>query len=61
MTLIEGKTAPSTWPSPCPTLEGKITKRTLLPGRYVPASALREAYLVEKGVVGRRWSSSPAH
>jgi flagella basal body P-ring formation protein FlgA len=30
-------------------LEGKIAKRTLLPGRYVPVNALRDAYLVEKG------------
>ncbi len=30
-------------------LEGKIAKRTLLPGRYIPASAVRDAWLVEQG------------
>nr|WP_292770983.1 flagellar basal body P-ring formation chaperone FlgA [Mesorhizobium sp.] len=30
-------------------LDGKVAKRTLLPGRYVPAAALREAWIVEQG------------
>ena len=32
-----------------PELDGKVAKRTLLTGRYIPVSSLREAYLVEKG------------
>ena len=30
-------------------LEGKVARRTLLPGRLVPLSSVREAYLVERG------------
>lgn len=30
-------------------LDGKVARRTLLPGRYVREGALREAWLVEKG------------
>ncbi|MFC6490355.1 flagellar basal body P-ring formation chaperone FlgA [Nitratireductor sp. GCM10026969] len=30
-------------------LEGKVARRTLLPGRLVPLSSVREAYLVEPG------------
>lgn len=30
-------------------VEGFITKKTLLPGRTIPVSALREAYLIERG------------
>jgi len=30
-------------------LEGKVARRTLLPGRYIPANAIREAWLVEQG------------
>lgn len=30
-------------------VEGFITKKTLLPGRTIPVSALREAYVVERG------------
>ena len=29
--------------------QGKVAKRTLLPGRLIPANWLREAYLVESG------------
>ena len=38
-------------PSPCaPTeLDGKVARRTLLPGRYIPVNSLREACLVEQG------------
>ena len=28
---------------------GKVAKRTLLPGRYIPLAAVRDAYLVEQG------------
>ncbi len=30
-------------------IEGKVAKRTLLPGRFIPLSSLREAYVVEAG------------
>lgn len=30
-------------------LDGKVAKRTLLPGRLVPLSSVREPYLVEQG------------
>ncbi len=30
-------------------VEGKVARRTLLPGRPIPVSALREAWLVEQG------------
>ena len=49
VSLLEGKTAPKNVLVERTELEGKIAKRTLLPGRYVPVNALREAWLVEKG------------
>jgi flagella basal body P-ring formation protein FlgA len=30
-------------------VEGFVTKKTLLPGRTIPISALREAYVIERG------------
>ena len=30
-------------------VEGFVTKKTLLPGRIIPVSALREAYMMERG------------
>lgn len=30
-------------------VDGLVTKKTLLPGRIIPVSALREAYLIERG------------
>jgi flagella basal body P-ring formation protein FlgA len=30
-------------------LDGKVAKRTLLPGRFVPLSSVRDAYVVEAG------------
>ena len=30
-------------------LDGKVARRTLLPGRYIPSNSLREAWLVEQG------------
>ena len=49
VTLAEGKVAPANVVIELSELEGKIAKRTLLPGRYVRPNALREAYIVEKG------------
>ncbi|PSJ63334.1 flagellar basal body P-ring formation chaperone FlgA [Kumtagia ephedrae] len=48
--LAEGKVAPEGAVVALTDLEGKVARRTLLPGRYVKVNALREAYLVEKGV-----------
>lgn len=48
--LAEGKIPPEGAVVALPALEGKVAKRTLLPGRYIKVNALREAYLVEKGV-----------
>ena len=33
-------------------LIGKVAKRTLLPGRFVPLAAVRDAYLVAAGRIG---------
>jgi flagella basal body P-ring formation protein FlgA len=49
VTLKPGKQAPEAVAITLAELEGKVAKRTLLTGRYVPLSSLREAYLVEQG------------
>jgi flagella basal body P-ring formation protein FlgA len=49
VTLKPGKQAPEAVAVTLAELEGKVAKRTLLTGRYIPLSSLREAYLVEKG------------
>jgi flagellar basal body P-ring formation protein FlgA len=49
VTLKPGKVIPPAVVFRAPELEGKVAKRTLLPGRYIPATALREAWLVEQG------------
>jgi flagella basal body P-ring formation protein FlgA len=49
VTLKPGKQAPEAVAISLAELDGKVAKRTLLPGRYVPLSSLREAYLVEQG------------
>jgi len=49
VTLLEGKIAPADMAVALPDIEGKVAKRTLLPGRYVPINALRDAFLVDKG------------
>ena len=49
VTLKPGKVIPPAVAFRAPELEGKVAKRTLLPGRYIPAAALREAWLVEQG------------
>jgi flagella basal body P-ring formation protein FlgA len=50
VTLKPGKIIPPAVTFRATELEGKVAKRTLLPGRYIPATALREAWLVEQGV-----------
>ena len=49
VTLKPGKVIPPAVAFRMPELEGKVAKRTLLPGRYIPATAVREAWLVEQG------------
>jgi flagella basal body P-ring formation protein FlgA len=49
VTLKPGKQAPEAVAITLAELEGKVAKRTLLTGRYIPVSSLREAYLVEQG------------
>ncbi len=49
VTLAEGKSPPPNVAISVEALDGKVARKTLLPGRYVAVNALREAYLVEKG------------
>jgi flagella basal body P-ring formation protein FlgA len=49
VTLRPGKVVPPAVAIAPRQLEGKVAKRTLLPGRYIPAAALREAWIVEQG------------
>lgn len=49
VTLIPGKHKPDAVATRSEELQGKIAKRTLLPGRYIPSAAVREAWLVEQG------------
>ncbi|WP_181166646.1 flagellar basal body P-ring formation chaperone FlgA [Mesorhizobium sp. B2-5-4] len=49
VTLIPGKQKPDAVATRSEELQGKIAKRTLLPGRYIPSAAIREAWLVEQG------------
>ncbi|SUU88676.1 flagella basal body P-ring formation protein FlgA [Aminobacter aminovorans] len=49
VTLKPGKVRPDAVATLADELDGRIAKRTLLPGRYVPITALREAWLVDRG------------
>ena len=49
VTLKSGKVIPDAVAIRAAELEGKVARRTLLPGRYIPVSSLREAWLVEQG------------
>lgn len=49
ITLKPGKVRPDGVATLADELDGKVAKRTLLPGRYIPVAALREAWLVERG------------
>ncbi|TPI70192.1 flagellar basal body P-ring formation protein FlgA [Mesorhizobium sp. B3-1-3] len=49
VTLIPGKHKPDGMATRSEELQGKVAKRTLLPGRYIPISAIRDAWLVEQG------------
>jgi flagella basal body P-ring formation protein FlgA len=49
VTLQPGRHKPDAVATTEQELDGKVAKRTLLPGRYIPASAIRDAWLVERG------------
>ncbi len=49
VTLKAGKVRPDAVATRPDELDGKVTKRTLLPGRYVSVNALREAWVVDRG------------
>jgi flagella basal body P-ring formation protein FlgA len=49
VTLMAGKHRPDAVATQADELDGKVAKRTLLPGRYIPTAAVREAWLVEQG------------
>ncbi|MBX3582168.1 MAG: flagellar basal body P-ring formation protein FlgA [Rhizobiaceae bacterium] len=49
VTLRAGRIVPTGAAVHVAELDGKVTKRTLLPGRYIPAAALRQAWVVEQG------------
>ena len=49
VTLAPGRHKPDAVATTEQELDGKVAKRTLLPGRYIPASAVRDAWLVEQG------------
>lgn len=49
VTLVAGKQKPDAVATRAEELDGKIAKRTLLPGHYIPVNALRDPWLVEQG------------
>lgn len=49
VTLKPGKVRPDAVATLAKELDGRVAKRTLLPGRYIPVNALREAWLVDRG------------
>ncbi|MGX5847260.1 flagellar basal body P-ring formation chaperone FlgA [Mesorhizobium sp. PL10] len=49
VTLLPGKHKPDAVATQAEELQGKVAKRTLLPGRYIPVAAIRDAWLVEQG------------
>jgi flagella basal body P-ring formation protein FlgA len=49
VTLLPGRHKPDAVITTEQDLDGKIARRTLLPGRYIPANAVREAWVVEQG------------
>ncbi|TRC98847.1 flagellar basal body P-ring formation protein FlgA [Mesorhizobium sp. WSM4303] len=49
VTLLPGKHRPDAVATQAEELQGKVAKRTLLPGRYIPVAAIRDAWLVEQG------------
>jgi flagella basal body P-ring formation protein FlgA len=49
VTLSDGRVPPAGMAVLPEELDGKVAKKTLVPDRYIPQAALREAYLVETG------------
>lgn len=49
VTLAEGKVPPANVVIDVEALDGKVARRTLLPGRYIMSGSVRDAYVVEKG------------
>lgn len=49
VTLKKGRVAPRSAVRTADQIEGKVARRTLVPGHYIATSSLREAYLVEPG------------
>jgi flagella basal body P-ring formation protein FlgA len=47
--LKPGKVVPDAVATTPGALDGKVAKRTLLPGHYIPEASLRQAWLVEQG------------
>lgn len=47
--LKPGKVRPEGVATLVAELDGRVAKRTLLPGRYISVGALREAWLIERG------------
>jgi len=47
--LAAGRKKPDAVATTNEELDGKVAKRTLLPGHYIPVSAIRDAWLVEQG------------
>ena len=48
--LKAGRTVPPSMVNAAHTIEGRVAKRTLLPGRYIPIGSVRDAYLIDQGV-----------
>jgi flagella basal body P-ring formation protein FlgA len=49
VTLIPGKKKPDAVLTRAEELDGRIAKRTLLPGHYITVNAIREPWVVEQG------------
>jgi flagella basal body P-ring formation protein FlgA len=49
VTLVPGRKKPDAVATLIGELDGKIAKRTLLPGHYIPVNALRDPWVVEQG------------
>ena len=49
VTLVPGKRKPDAVATRAEELDGRIAKRTLLPGHYIPVNAIRQPWVVEQG------------
>ncbi len=49
VTLVPGKKKPDAVATRVEELDGKIARRTLLPGHYIPVNAIRAPWVVEQG------------